>query len=40
VGLPYPTKVFEFSTTLSEELNDTENYFIKLNKARKNYLPN
>jgi hypothetical protein len=39
-GLPYLSKSFEYTTALGEELNDSENYLIKLSKARKNYMPN
>jgi heme/copper-type cytochrome/quinol oxidase subunit 2 len=39
-GLPYFTKVFEYSTQVAEELNDAENYLTKLSRARKNYMPN
>jgi hypothetical protein len=39
-GVPYFNKVFEYSTQLGEELNDAENYLVKLSKSRKNYMPN
>jgi heme/copper-type cytochrome/quinol oxidase subunit 2 len=39
-GLPYFSKVFEYSTSAGEELNDSENYLTKLSRARKNYMPN
>jgi hypothetical protein len=39
-GLPYFSKSFEYSTQLSEDLNDSENYLVKLSRARKNYMPN
>ena len=39
-GLPYFSKKFEYSTNLSEELVDSENYLTKVSRARKNYMPN
>jgi heme/copper-type cytochrome/quinol oxidase subunit 2 len=39
-GLPYASKKFEYSTTLGDELSDSENYLTKISRARKNYLPN
>jgi hypothetical protein len=37
LGLPYPSKSFEYFTGLGDDLNDSETYLIKLTKARKNY---
>jgi hypothetical protein len=39
-GMPYFSKNFEFNTQLGETLNETETYFLRLSRARKNYLPN
>lgn len=39
-GLPYVSKSFEYSTGAGDEINDSENYLIKLSRARKNYLSN
>lgn len=39
-GLPYFSKTFEYSTSLGDELNDSENYLTKLSRARKNSMPN
>ena len=39
-GLPYASKKFEYSTTLGDELSDSENYLTKISRARKNYMPN
>ena len=38
LGLPYTSKSFEYSTGAGDEINDSENYLIKLARARKNYL--
>ena len=40
LGLPYTSKSFEYSTAAGDEINDSENYLIKLSRARKNYLSN
>jgi hypothetical protein len=40
LGLPYVSKSFEYSTGAGDEINDSENYLIKLARARKNYLSN
>jgi len=40
LGLPYSTKLFEYTTNLSDELSESESYLIKLSKARKNYTTN
>jgi hypothetical protein len=37
LGLPYPSKLFEYVTGLGDELNESETYLTKLTKARKNY---
>jgi hypothetical protein len=39
-GLPYSSKLYDFSSSLGEELSDSQNYFSKLAHARKNYLQN
>jgi len=39
-GLPYFNKIFEFSNSKNDVLNETENYLTRLLKARKNYLSN
>jgi len=39
-GVPYITKMYEYSTNVGEDINDSENYFIRLSRARKNYLTN
>ena len=39
-GLPYFSKTFEYSTSLGDELNDSENYLTKISRARKNSMPN
>jgi heme/copper-type cytochrome/quinol oxidase subunit 2 len=40
LGLPYLNKSFDYSSSLSEEIQDSEDYLTKLSKARKNYLSN
>jgi hypothetical protein len=39
-GLPYSSKLYEFTSSLGEELSDSETYFSKLLHARKNYAIN
>ncbi len=39
-GMPYYAKNFEFNTAGSEMLNESETYFLRLSRARRNYLPN
>ena len=36
-GMPYFNKFFEFNYDQNENLNETETYFIRISKARKNY---
>jgi hypothetical protein len=38
LGVPYPTKPYEFDTAMGDSLNESETYLIKLAHARKNYL--
>jgi len=40
LGLPYPTKSFEYTTSVGDDLNESETYLIKLLRARKNYASN
>jgi hypothetical protein len=37
LGVPYSSNSFEYFTGLGDDLNESETYLIKLNKARKNY---
>ena len=37
MGVPYVNKSFEYATQQGDEINDSENYFIRLARARKNY---
>ena len=39
-GVPYFNKSSEYSTQFGDELNDSENYFNRLLRARKNYVSN
>lgn len=39
-GVPYFNKSSEYSTQFGDELNDSENYFNRLLRARKNYITN
>jgi len=39
-GMPYFAKNFEFNTSSSEQLNESETYLLRLSRARRNYLPN
>lgn len=38
-GLPYASKKYEYTSALGDELNDSENYLLKISRARKNFLP-
>lgn len=38
-GMPYFNKAFDFNTAENEIVNDTETYFMRIARARKNYLP-
>jgi hypothetical protein len=40
LGVPYTNKSFEYNTPVGDELNDSENYLIRLARARKNYMSN
>lgn len=39
LGLPYFNKNFDFTGTINEEIFETENYFVRIARARRNYLP-
>ena len=39
LGVPYSTKSFEYDTASGDEINDSENYLVRLARARKNYMP-
>ena len=39
-GMPYFNKSFDYSSTANELLNESENYFLRLSRSRRNYLPN
>lgn len=39
-GMPYFNKYFNFTSSQNELLNESESYFLRLSKARRNYLPN
>lgn len=39
-GMPYFNKIFEYSSTQNEAINETENYFIRIARSRKNYMTN
>jgi len=39
-GLPYLRKTFEYSSDTNQLMSDSENYLLKLLKARKNYMSN
>ena len=40
LGVPYSTKSFEYSTSIGDEINDSENYLVRLARSRKNYITN
>lgn len=40
LGVPYTNKSFEYNTPVGDEINDSENYLIRLARARKNYMSN
>ena len=37
LGVPYTNKSFEYATQHGDEINDSENYLVRLARARKNY---
>ena len=37
LGVPYTNRSFEYATQQGDELNDSENYLVRLARARKNY---
>jgi heme/copper-type cytochrome/quinol oxidase subunit 2 len=39
-GMPYFNKSFDFAAYASDAVSETENYLLRLSRARKNYLPN
>ncbi len=39
-GMPYFSKPFDFITTGNETFNESETYFLRLSRSRRNYLPN
>ena len=39
-GMPYFNKNFEFNAQSGENLTESETYFLRISKIRKNYLPN
>lgn len=40
LGVPYLNKNFEYSSRVGDTLNDSENYLLRLSRARKNYMSN
>ena len=40
LGVPYTNKSFEYATQIGDEINDSENYLVRLARARKNYMSN
>jgi len=38
--MPYFNKSFDFAAYATDALTETENYLLRLSRARKNYLPN
>jgi hypothetical protein len=38
--MPYFNKSFDFAASAGEAVSETENYLLRLSRARKNYLPN
>ena len=40
IGVPYTNKSFEYSTKVSDNIAESENYLNRLSRARKNYLSN
>jgi hypothetical protein len=39
LGSPHFNKNFDFTGIINEELVETENYFVRIARARRNYLP-
>lgn len=40
LGMPYLRKPFDFNTSAGDQFQDTEAYFTRISRSRKNYLPN
>jgi len=40
LGVPYSRKHFDFNIESGERMEDTETYFTRISRSRKNYLPN
>ena len=40
LGVPYLRKPFDFNTSSGEKFQDTEAYFTRISRSRRNYLPN
>jgi hypothetical protein len=40
LGVPYLRKPFEYNVENGEPILEVENYFTRISRARKNYLPN
>lgn len=40
LNLPYLNKSFEYTSRVGESLRESENYLLRLSKARKNYMSN
>lgn len=40
LGVPYSKKPFEFNTDTSDQISESETYFTRISRSRKNYLPN
>lgn len=39
-GMPYFAKLFDFNAGINDEISETENYFVRLARARRLYQPN
>lgn len=39
-GMPYFNKAFDFNSSVNDVVNETENYLLRISRARQNYLPN
>jgi len=40
IGVPYIKKSFNYNIESGDSINESENYLLKISRARKNYIPN
>jgi hypothetical protein len=40
IGVPYMRKPFDFNSATGDKIQDTESYFTRVSRSRRNYLTN